>query len=163
MPEANRPEVFDAVYRSQFGYLALRMDGETVVRLALNPVPPMVRQPDKPTARGALRAVCTYLGSGDTAALPPIALSGTDFQLRVWHLLRKIPRGRTRTYGDIANELSSSARAVGGACRANPVVIIVPCHRVVSAHGVGGFAGHATGSWPDLKKRLLASEGVAFE
>lgn len=162
MPKLRAPEAFDAAYRSPFGCLAIRMDGDAVVRLVANASPSAVRQRDKPAARRALQAVCTYIESGNSAGLPPVHLSGTDFQLRVWKLLLQIPRGRTRTYGDIARELASSARAVGGACRANPIVLLVPCHRIVAARGLGGFAGHATGSWPDLKRRLLATEGVSI-
>ncbi len=160
MPELRRLEVFDAACQSAFGYLALRMCGDAVVRLAISASRPTLRRHKATAAQAALAAVCSYLDSGSMQGLPPTRLSGTDFQLRVWRLLRQIPRGQIRTYGEIARELASSARAIGGACRANPVLILVPCHRVVSAHGLGGFAGQANGRWTDLKKRLLAAEGV---
>ncbi len=64
------------------------------------------------------------------------------------------------TYGDLAGKLGSSARAVGNACRRNPVPILVPCHRVVARNGLGGFAGDSDGRLVDIKKRLLAHEGV---
>lgn len=156
------PVEFDAAYQSPFGRLALRMDGDAIVQLVAYASPSAVRQRGKPAARKALRAVCAYIESGDSAGLPPVYLSGTEFQLRVWESLQQIPRGQIRTYGDIASELASSARAVGGACRANPVVLLVPCHRVVAAHGLGGFAGHVRGRWPELKRRLLAAEGVSI-
>ncbi|MDH5484854.1 MAG: methylated-DNA--[protein]-cysteine S-methyltransferase [Gammaproteobacteria bacterium] len=90
----------------------------------------------------------------------PIDLRGTVFQQRVWSLLLEIPAGRVRTYGDIALELSSSARAVGNACRANPVVLIVPCHRVVAKNGAGGYMGQVSGVEMDIKRRLLHHEGL---
>lgn len=83
-------------------------------------------------------------------------LSGlTDFQRRVYTAVQKIPRGETRTYGQVAAALGmpGAARAVGGALRKNPFVLVVPCHRVVSAKGLGGFS-----SGVDLKKRLLQME-----
>ena len=85
---------------------------------------------------------------------------GTAFQKSVWIELCKIPFGETRTYGEIAQKLNSSARAVGNACRKNPIAIIVPCHRVVSASGIGGYAGRTEGKQLDIKRWLLNHEGV---
>ncbi|MEU8520151.1 methylated-DNA--[protein]-cysteine S-methyltransferase [Streptomyces sp. NBC_01216] len=89
----------------------------------------------------------------------PLRLVGTDFQLRVWELLRCIPYGETRTYGELAEELGNpgAARAVGLANGRNPVGIIVPCHRVVGAGG--GLTGYGGGL--DRKRRLLAFEAGA--
>lgn len=93
----------------------------------------------------------------------PLAPAGTPFQRRVWQALRAIPPGEVRTYGELARQLGSSARAVGGACRANPLPLVVPCHRVVAAGGLGGFAGRTRGAALALKRRLLAREGVRLE
>lgn len=91
--------------------------------------------------------------------LPPLDLSqGTKFRLRVWAELRRIPRGETRSYGEIADELGKrrAARAVGGACGANPIPVLIPCHRVLAANGgLGGFSGGL-----EWKRRLLALEGA---
>lgn len=86
----------------------------------------------------------------------PLALHGTPFERRVWSALRRIPAGQTRTYAEIAREIGSprSTRAVGQACRANPVAIVVPCHRVVPAEGAPG--NYTGGRW--RKPRLLAIE-----
>jgi methylated-DNA-[protein]-cysteine S-methyltransferase len=93
----------------------------------------------------------------------PLHLAGTPFQQRVWAALRAIPAGRTRTYGELAAELGTSARAVGGACRANPCPVLVPCHRVVAATGLGGFAGDRSGRKLAIKRWLLAHEGVRVQ
>lgn len=91
--------------------------------------------------------------------LPPLDLSrGTKFRLRVWEALRRIPRAETRSYGALADELGKrkAARAVGGACGANPIPVLIPCHRVLAANGsLGGFSGGL-----EWKRRLLAIEGV---
>lgn len=87
---------------------------------------------------------------------------GTAFQRRVWQALRDIPAGRVRSYGELAQQLGSSARAVGNACRRNPVPIVVPCHRVVAKSGIGGFGGSVSGRLIDEKRRLLHHEGVVF-
>jgi len=90
----------------------------------------------------------------------PLAIQGTDFQQKVWAELRKIPSGQVRTYGEIAQKLNSSPRAVGNACRKNPFPVIVPCHLVVSKTGIGGFAGATEGEYMKIKRQLLAHEGV---
>ncbi|NEX16695.1 MAG: methylated-DNA--[protein]-cysteine S-methyltransferase [Halochromatium sp.] len=87
-----------------------------------------------------------------------IELEGTAFQGRVWALIAAIPSGSRRTYGALAKELGSSARAVGNACRANPVPLRIPCHRVVSATGLGGFAGDRDGRLLAIKRWLLDHE-----
>ena len=89
---------------------------------------------------------------------PPLDLVGTDFQKSVWCALQKIPAGGTKSYGEIARAIGrpKAVRAVGGACGANPVPLLVPCHRVLAANGkIGGFSGGL-----DWKRTLLACEGV---
>jgi len=80
---------------------------------------------------------------------------GTRFQQAVWAALRDIPYGEVRTYGEVARTIGrpQAVRAVGGACHTNPCLIFTPCHRVVAAHGLGGF-----GSGVENKRRLLALE-----
>jgi methylated-DNA-[protein]-cysteine S-methyltransferase len=90
----------------------------------------------------------------------PLALRGTEFQLRVWEELRRIVWGEVRTYGEVACALGMprAARAVGMACKSNPLLIAVPCHRVIGAGG--RLAGFACGL--DMKRFLLALEGVSL-
>ena len=88
----------------------------------------------------------------------PLSLIGTPFQLEVWKLLRTIPYGHTMSYGELARQLGNRhlARAVGGAAHANPVGIIVPCHRLIGADGsLTGFGGGLT-----MKQALLELEGI---
>jgi methylated-DNA-[protein]-cysteine S-methyltransferase len=93
--------------------------------------------------------------------LPPLDLSaGTEFQRRVWKVLCRIANGKTMSYMEVATAIgqAKAARAVGSACGANPIPVLVPCHRVLAAnHGLGGFSGGL-----DWKKKLLAREGVRF-
>jgi AraC family transcriptional regulator of adaptative response/methylated-DNA-[protein]-cysteine methyltransferase len=93
---------------------------------------------------------------GEPAALLPIDVRGTAFQLRVWRALRQIPPGQTRTYADVAATIGSpgASRAVGAACAANRLAVLVPCHRVVAAQGRAG--GYRWGV--DRKLRLLELE-----
>ncbi len=99
---------------------------------------------------------------GKTAKeLPPLDLSaGTSFQQDVWMAMLGIGTGRTLSYGEIAEKIRrpKALRAVGGACGANPIPVLVPCHRVLAAHGkLGGFS-----SGLEWKRKLLAREGKDF-
>ena len=87
----------------------------------------------------------------------PIAPEGTEFMKKVWRVLRRIPYGEVLTYGEVAEEAGSprSARAVGGAVGRNPLLLIVPCHRVVARDGLGGFSSEGG---LDLKRKLLEIE-----
>lgn len=87
-----------------------------------------------------------------------LAPGGSEFQRQVWAALLRIPYGETRTYGDLARRLGreGAARAIGAASGANPLPLLIPCHRVVAADGLGGYS-----SGPALKRRLLTLEGVA--
>jgi methylated-DNA-[protein]-cysteine S-methyltransferase len=90
--------------------------------------------------------------------LPFLCKQGTDYQLRVWDQIRKISFGSTITYGEIAKKIKSGPRAVGNACRRNQLLLLVPCHRVVSAAGLGGFMGDADGKLAQRKQWLLEHE-----
>lgn len=88
----------------------------------------------------------------------PLNPHGTPFQKNVWELMRAIPYGGMRAYADLARDLKSAARAVGGACGANPIPVIIPCHRVLAAGGkMGGFSG---GEGIPTKVALLRLEGA---
>lgn len=87
----------------------------------------------------------------------PLSPTGTAFQRRVWEALRGIPYGRTRTYGDLARELGTAPRALGGACGRNPIPILIPCHRVLASNnGLGGYSGL---DGVETKEFLLRLEG----
>jgi methylated-DNA-[protein]-cysteine S-methyltransferase len=87
-----------------------------------------------------------------------LALTGTSFQQKVWQAIQKIAPGKTKTYGQLAKQLASAPRAIGQACKSNPIVIIVPCHRVVAANDIGGYAGARDGARVETKKWLLNHE-----
>ena len=88
----------------------------------------------------------------------PLAPRGSAFQQAFYAALLAIPYGETRTYGDLAKELNVSAQAIGQACGANPIAILIPCHRVLAADGLGGFSG---AGGVEAKVTLLRLEGAA--
>jgi methylated-DNA-[protein]-cysteine S-methyltransferase len=108
-------------------------------------------------ARGQLEE---YFDGERSAFDLPLAPRGTAYQRRVWDALMAIPYGETRTYGDIAAVAGGVSRSVGGANGRNPIAIIIPCHRVVAATGLGGYSG---GEGLETKRRLLKLESRARE
>ncbi|MDP2793563.1 MAG: methylated-DNA--[protein]-cysteine S-methyltransferase [Sulfurisoma sp.] len=111
-----------------------------------------------PLAREAARQLRAWLADPGTAFDLPLQPSGTTFQRRVWQQIAAIPRGATRTYGELAAALHSAPRPVGGACGANPYPLVIPCHRVVAAGGLGGFARERGGFLLEVKRWLLDHE-----
>jgi methylated-DNA-[protein]-cysteine S-methyltransferase len=87
----------------------------------------------------------------------PLRPAGSVFERRVWDAMLRIPYGETRCYGDLASELGSAARAVGGACGKNPIPIVIPCHRILGKGWMGGYSGSGGLT---TKKALLALEGA---
>jgi O-6-methylguanine DNA methyltransferase len=103
-------------------------------------------------------ALNKILAGSEPKKFPPLDLAGTAFQKSVWNAMRKISLGKTKSYGEIARAIGKpkAVRAVGGACGANPVPVLVPCHRVLAANQkLGGFSGGL-----DWKRKLLALEEV---
>jgi methylated-DNA-[protein]-cysteine S-methyltransferase len=102
-----------------------------------------------------------YCEDADFQFTLPLKRNGTEFQQKVWDELCAIPRGSTRTYGELAKHLGSAPRAVGQACGANWFPVVVPCHRVTAASGLGGFSNSddPNGYLLGIKRWLLAHEG----
>lgn len=153
-------ERYDAVIDSPIGKLGIRLHGGSVRQVEFLGDDIALRSATTPAARGVVAAICEYFKTGRYGNVLEMELEGTEFQRRVWKALQAIPAGQVTTYGALAEKLGSSARAVGNACRRNPVPLLVPCHRVVARNGLGGFAGDSDGRLVDIKKRLLAHEGV---
>lgn len=155
-----RIDCYDIVVPAPFGAIAVAMRGSLVGEVRLLPGTQERRAARSTTACDVEALLRAYLNDPRTSLCVPLQLVGTPFQRRVWAALRHIPPGSVMTYGGLARRLGSSARAVGGACRRNPIAIVLPCHRVVSANGVGGFSGSTSGEWPAIKRWLLNHEGV---
>lgn len=138
--------------------LAILIEGEELARLDFLP-PQAETRGNTPLSREAARQLRAWLADPGFVFDLPLQARGTPFQRRVWQAIATIPAGQTRTYGELARALSSSPRAVGQACGANPCPIVVPCHRVVAASGQPGGFSHTRGGWPlDIKHWLLAHE-----
>ncbi len=146
---------------SPLGRIAIYADAKGITAIDLRVKQTRVKTPVTTSVLQECKEVLQqYFVSAQTNFDIPLHLIGTPFQRRVWWALQQIPVGEVRTYGAIARQLKSSARAVGNACRANPIPIIVPCHRVVAASGLGGYSGKTGGQEIETKSYLLRHEGV---
>lgn len=159
-PNPPVPATPDAVIALPFGRMGLFCSPHAVLHLAYLPPDTPLIPPAGALCRELAAQLQAYAEDPSHRFDLPLATVGTTYQQRVWALLRQIPPGRTRTYGDAAAELCSAARAVGQACAENPFAPIVPCHRIVARAGLGGFA-HSTaesGYLLGIKRWLLQHE-----
>ena len=159
MAQSTHP-VFDAVFESPVGRLGITLDGDRLRTLVFLDGRTRILPAREAATRRVQQAILDYLDAPDALPAVQLAVEGTLFQQRVWSALQAIPAGQVVTYGELAAQLHTSARAVGNACRRNPTPLAVPCHRVVPSRGVGGFAGHTSGRLVAVKQQLLAREGV---
>lgn len=111
---------------------------------------------DTPLLRQAAGQIAAYFAGAQQRFDLPLAPAPTPFQARVRQAMLDIPYGQTRSYGELAHSAGGAPRAVGRACGANPLPLLVPCHRVVAADGLGGYSG---GRGLATKRLLLALEG----
>lgn len=116
------------------------------------------RMDDTRVLRQAVDELDAYFAAKRTEFTVKIDLQCSDFQASVCHAMSAIPFGETRTYGDLAKQLGVPAQAIGQACGGNPIPIIIPCHRVLGANGLGGFSGDGG---VETKVALLKHEGAA--
>ncbi len=141
---------------SPLGPLTVTEEQGAIVRLAWS-------RPKAPEATALLTraaaALTAYFARRAFDFDLPYAPAGSDFQRRVWQEISRIPLGETRSYGALAARLGSAPRAVGGACGANPIPILIPCHRVLAA---GGRAGGYSGKGGLATKRFLLAHEIAL-
>ena len=123
--------------------------------LTLDPALASAGWVERPDARVRAALEAWAVGDGSLLTEVPVLQSGTELQQEIWEAVRAIPSGETATYGEIALDVGRprGARAVGAACSRNLTTPFTPCHRVVAAHGLGGFGGS-----DDLKRRMIQLE-----
>jgi methylated-DNA-[protein]-cysteine S-methyltransferase len=132
-------------------------DGK-VVEVRYLPLSAPAIPPKSPLARKAQEQLERYRDDPDAVFDLPLEVEGTPLQRAVWQAMCAIPRGKTRTYGDLARELGADPRAIGQCCGDNRLPIVIPCHRIVAADGIGGFSHTSEGYLIEVKRWLLAHE-----
>ncbi|WP_153101743.1 methylated-DNA--[protein]-cysteine S-methyltransferase [Paraburkholderia hayleyella] len=153
--------MWSAVMDAPFGKVGIRVAASQVREIVYLPRSSALIAPDTPLAQQAVTQIERYFAQPYAAFDLPLADLGTPFQRRVWHAISAIPQGQVLTYGQLAQQIGSVPRAVGQACGSNRWPLVIPCHRVVAANGIGGFAHHAGDDFfRQIKGWLLAHEGV---
>ena len=150
-------------FTSPLGIILLQADVQALLSARLRPagnyMPPIPETAElSDVLTEAVRWLTAYFAHQPLPPMPPLQPGGTAYEQRVWTALRTIPYGQTLTYGELSRRLipASSPRAVGQAVGRNPLFLFIPCHRVVAAHHLGGFAyGQAAKQWLlDWEKNL---------
>jgi len=156
---------WDAVIEFPKMKVAIATREEKVSGIRYLPLASESKDPRNALAERAARQLERYRGDPDAKFDLPLLVEGSEFQRRLWQALREIPRGRTLTYGEMARKLGAvdheAARAVGQACGDNRLPIVIPCHRVVGADGIGGFSHTTSGYLIEAKRWLLMHEASA--
>jgi methylated-DNA-[protein]-cysteine S-methyltransferase len=155
--------VYDVVIDFPKFKLGVKTRDERLVEIKYLPLSAQSVAPKTPLAARAAKQLEHYRENPDASFDLPLLIEGSALERGVWDAMCAIPRGRTRSYGELARELGADPRAIGQACGDNRLPIIIPCHRVVAADGIGGFA-HSTGGYLlEAKRWLLMHEAPAFE
>lgn len=164
MDRQAQPNIFAAVVGAPFGAIGIRTAADRVAELVYLPPSFAEAAPRDAIAERAARQIARYFDQPDFRFDLPLAPVGTAFQRRVWETIAAIPRGEVLTYGAVARRLQSAPRAVGQACGANWFPLVIPCHRVTAAAGLGGFSndGDLAGFHVGVKRWLLSHEGVSL-
>ena len=157
--QMNEPQHSRAVIAAPFGTLLLEASDRHLLSIGIRTETSGLSAPSTPFLREVSRQMNAYFDDPHIPFALPLSPLGTPYQKLVWQAMTEIPPRTVKSYGQLAGELHSGARAVAGACRANRFPIIVPCHRVVGAHGIGGYCGVAGGAFLDIKRWLLRHEG----
>ena len=154
---------FNAKMKTPFAVLGIRTAAGVVASIEYLPKSERSKQPDTALAERAVRQIERYFTDPEFRFTLPLATAGTPFRERVREALTAIPVGESRTYGELARRLHTAPRAVGGACGANDIALVVPCHRVVGSQGsLGGFMHAVDGDPIAIKRWLLTHEGYRF-
>ena len=149
---------YQAKLTAPFGVLGIVCNEDTLTGIQFLATDTVAQAPLSQFAEVVCKQLLAYFDDADFDFSLPVKSIGTVHQNKVWKAMCAIPRGQTRQYGELAQELASSPRAVGQACGANPIPIVIPCHRVVSKTSMGGFAHQREGYELDIKRWLLAHE-----
>jgi len=144
-------------YDSSLGRLCLTTSNSRVVGLEYDPAESALFKNNLPL--GHIKLWLDRYFQGEPMHQDLIKMDqGTDFQQKVWRIMLQIPYGQTLSYGEVSTKLGSAPRAVGQACKRNPMPIFIPCHRIVGKHSIGGYEGAISGHKISRKQWLLAHE-----
>jgi methylated-DNA-[protein]-cysteine S-methyltransferase len=155
----NAKMLFVSIYTSPIGNIKIEHDEHFVYTAHFTDAIGTLND-ESPLYRVIKSELDAYFSNPNHVFKVPVKPAGSTFQQRVWNALINIPVGQTLTYGDLALKLNSSPRAIGQACKRNPITLLIPCHRIISRSGLGGYMGKANAL--HYKKYLLEHEKFLF-
>lgn len=154
-------KIYQAKILTPFAVLGIRMEEDWLTDIDYLPLDASVLAPQTLLAKEVCRQLKAYLDEPDFRFDLSLHIGGTTHQQRVWQMIQAIPSGETVSYAEIAEQLHSAPRAVGRACGANRLPIIIPCHRVIAKNGgLGGFMNASEGNPLEIKRWLLHHEST---
>lgn len=134
-----KAQKFDAIVAAPFGAVGVRAADDFLLGLELLSVNPGERNSQHRFTQAVVSLLHLYFQNPGTKLDIAYVVPGTDFQRRVWQAIARVPLGKTISYSELARIVGSGPRTVANACGANPVPLVVPCHRIVAKNGLGGF------------------------
>ena len=149
-------DIFYGYYVSPTGILKITSNGKCITTISFTEIAEE-EKPDEITMEAVRQLEKYFKGERHNFTLP-LEIRGTPYQKKVYNALGKIPYGKTVTYGELAEMVNSSPRAIGHTLHSNPLLIVIPCHRVIKSDGtIGGYVGTT-----EVKKELLRREGIVI-
>ena len=150
---------YSAIISTPIGNLGLCANQDVITQISFikDTGSPYIKDAN-PLVSSAIHELEQYFAGQLKQFQTPFSPAGTPFQQKVWRALIAIPHGQTLTYGQLAAKLKTSPRAIGNACRTNPLLILIPCHRVLAYNGLGGYSGETRGQQLAIKRWLLELE-----
>lgn len=161
-PDADDPiKSYQAKLITPFAVLGIQTEEDWLTAIDYLPIDTPRLAPQTLLAKEVCKQLQAYLREPDFIFDLSLHIGGTIHQQRVWQAIQAIPSGQTSSYGEIATQLHSAPRAVGRACGANRIPIVIPCHRVISKNGgLGGFMNTSEGNPLEIKRWLLRHEST---
>lgn len=153
-------KAFSRIISSPVGSLGIKIEKNTLTGLSFLLNEKVSSSSSDAFVKNIQEELACYFENPNYRFQIPLAYQGTPFQEKVWRALQAIPCGKTFSYGVLAEKLKTSPRAIGNACRTNPIALIIPCHRIVSKDRLGGFCGNIQGDFLKVKSWLLRHEKV---
>ena len=157
----NTENRYQAKILSPFAFLGVCTEEDWLTEIDYLPLNASLMTPSTPLAKEVCAQLQAYLSNPGYAFDLSIHISGTVHQQRVWEQIQDIPSGQTCSYAEIAAKIHSAPRAVGRACGANKIPIVIPCHRIIAKNGgLGGFMNASQGEPLEIKRWLLQHESI---
>lgn len=152
---------YQAKLLAPFAVLGIRTEEDWLTEIDYLPLKSTLLTPKTPLAKEVCAQLQAYLSDPKSKFDLSLHINGTAHQQRVWQQIRAIPSGLTCSYADIAQKIHSAPRAVGRACGANKIPIVIPCHRIIAKNGsLGGFMNARDGEPLKIKRWLLQHESI---